>query len=223
MQNVREERRFKENLTILQKRLLKKVGSNLTINTNQSSTISSPRNENTLFYKKGNKDFAALYKLTFIDFNIIDLEQDSVKKKIRKDNFGHEIKKGGKHKIVFADELNFVKIDELDDIKDIEIKNNKIRRKESFNESIRNNDNEKIKSIRRFNSFDKSNKFVKKYFSKIYKVNNRKTKTYKFNNVDIIDFESTKKENKLNTYYLQKNLNFQDEGNVSCSCYCNIF
>ena len=223
MQNVREERRFKENLTILKKRLLKKIGSNLTINTNQSSTISSPRNVNRPFYKKGKKDFAALYKLTFIDFNSIDLEQDSDKKKIRKDNFGQEIKKGGKQKIAFADELNFVKMDESNDIKDKKINNKKNKRKQSFNENIRITNNEKIKSIRRFNSFDISNKFVKKYFYKIYNVNNNKSKPDKFNNVDIIDIESTKKENKLNTYYLKKNLNFQDEGNVSCSCYCNIF
>ena len=223
MQNVREERRFKENLTILKKRLLKKIGSNLTINTNQSSTISSPRNESRPFHKKGKKDFAALYKLTFIDFNSIDLEHDSDKKKIRKDNFGQEIKKGGKQKIAFADELNFVKMDESDDIKDKKINNKKNKRKQSFNENIRITNNEKIKSIRRFNSFDISNKFVKKYFYKIYNVNNNKSKSDKFNNVDIIDIESTKKENKLNTYYLKKNLNFQDEGNVSCSCYCNIF
>ena len=123
MQNVREERRFKENLTILKKRLLKKIGSNLTINTNQSSTISSPRNESRPFYKK-EKDFAALYKLTFIDFEGLELEQDSEKKKIRTDNFGQVIKKGGKQKIAFADELNFVKIDESDNIKDKKINNN---------------------------------------------------------------------------------------------------
>ena len=222
MQNVREERRFKENLTILKKRLLKKIGSNLTINTNQNSTISSPRNESRPFYKKG-KDFAALYKLTFIDFEGLELEQDSEKKKIRTDNFGQVIKKGGKQKIAFADELNFVKIDESDNIKDKKINNNKNKRKKSFNENIGNNNNEKIKSIRRYNSFDISNKFVTKYFYKIYNVNNNKSKPDKFNNVDIIDIESTKKENKLNTYYLKKNLNFQDEGNVSCSCYCNIF
>ena len=181
----------------------------MSISSYQSSTISSPRNENRAFYKKGKKDFAALYKLTFIDFNSIDLEQDSDKKKIRTDNFGQEIKKGGKQKIAFADELN--------------LNNNKNKRKKSFNENIRNNNNEKIKSIRRFNSCDISNKFVKKYFYKIYNVNNSKSKPDKFNNVDIIDIESTKKENKLNTYYLKKNLNFQDEGNVSCSCYCNIF
>ena len=44
-----------------------------------------------------------------------------------------------------------------------------------------------------------------------------------FNNLDIIDIESTKKENKLNTYFFRKNLALGDEDNVSCSCYCNIF
>ena len=222
MQNVREERRFKENVTILKKRLMKKIGSNLTINTNQSTTISSPRNEKRTPYKK-EKDFAALYRLTFIDFNSIDLEKDSEKKKIRTDNFGQEIKKGGKQKIAFADELNFVKIDEYEDIKDKKSKNNKNKRKKSFNENMESNNSEKIKSIRRFNSFDISNKFLMKYFYKIYNIINSKSKPDKFNNVDIIDIESTKKENKLNTYYLKKNINFQDEGNVSCSCYCNIF
>ena len=219
MKNVREERRFKENLTILKKRLLKKIGSNLTINTNQSSTISSPRNESRPFYKKG-KDFAALYKLTYIDFNSLDLEQTSEKKKTRIDNFGQEIKKGGRHKIAFADELYLLNTVDLGKEKK---KGNKNKRRNSFPKCKEENKNEKLKEIKRSNSYDISRWYLVKHFYNIYNINNLKEKPKKFINLDVIDFESTKKENKLNTYLIRKNIAIPDEDNVCCSCYCSIY
>ena len=234
MQNVGEERRFKENLTILKKRILNKLSHNLSINTNQSSTFSSPRfNKRRISPKE--EDFAALYKLTFIDFNSIEKETYSKKKKTRKDNFGQEIKKGGKQKIAFADELDFVKKENAEDENNKNKNNggnNKKKRKHSFSSSLcsknknnKNNEknNDKIKNIKRNNSFDVSYNYKMKHIYKIFNIINSKSKSKKFNNVDIIDIESTKKENKLNTYYLQKNINLSDEGNVSCSCYCAVF
>ena len=88
---------------------------------------------------------------------------------------------------------------------------------------ITKKNNDKMKNIKRNNSFDVSYNYKMKHIYKIFNIINSKYKSKKFNNVDIIDIESTKKENKLNTYYLQKNINLSDEGNVSCSCYCTVF
>ena len=224
MQNVQKEKRPKENLTMLKKSLFEKMQKKLTIELNNSSTLCSPR-KNIKTFNHLEKDFPALYKLTFIDFSSIDLDQTSEKKKTRKDNFGRKIKKGGKQKIVFADELDFVKPMKLDGKKINEEKNDKkykrritnIESKEEKNK--KKEKNELFKKFKRSNSFDISTK-------NCYGINNFyffKRKPSKFNNLDIIDIESTKKENKLNTYFFRKNLALGDEDNVSCSCYCNIF
>ncbi len=219
MQNVQPEKRNKENLTFLKKKLFTAIKKKLTINSDNSSTYWSPRNKNKARYQI-EKDFAALYKLTYIDFNSLDLEQTSEKKKTRIDNFGQEIKKGGRHKIAFADELNLVNTVDLGKEKK---KGNKNKRRNSFPKCKEENKSEKLKEIKRSNSYDISRWYLVKHFYNIYNINNVKEKPKKFNNLDVIDFESTKKENKLNTYLIRKNIAIPDEDNVCCSCYCSIY
>ena len=191
------------------------------IDSNNSSTFYSPRIRAKTFHKM-KRNIAALYKLTFIDFNSIDLENASEKKKTRVDNFGREIKKGGKQKIVFADELYLVKT--------IEEGKNKKGKKEASDKrrnsypKIKNEKkckDEKYKNIKRCNSFDICKRYLINHNIDNFCYNQKKPE--KFNNLDIIDFESTKKENKLNTYFFKKNIVVPDEDNVCCSCYCSIF
>ena len=111
MQNDNKEKRPEENLIVLQEKSNANNKNRHSIDSNNSSTFYSPRNRAKTFHKL-KRNIAALYKLTFIDFNSIDLENASEKKKKRIDNFGREIKKGGKQKIVFADELHLVKTKE---------------------------------------------------------------------------------------------------------------
>ena len=108
MQNDNKEKRPEENLIVLQEKSNANNKNRHSIDSNNSSTFYSPRNRAKTFHKM-NRNIAALYKLTFVDFGSIDLERTSEKKKTRIDNFGREIKKGGKQKIVFADELHLVK------------------------------------------------------------------------------------------------------------------
>ena len=204
MQNDNQEKRPEENLIILQEKANRNNKNRQSIDSNNSSTFDSPRNRAKTFHKM-NRNIAALYKLTFIDFNSIDLENASEKKKTRVDNFGREIKKGGKHKIVFADELYLVKTIE-------EGKNKKDKKKYK---------DEKYKNIKRCNSFDICKRYLINHNIDNFCYNKKKPE--KFNNLDIIDFESTKKENKLNTYFIKKNIVVPDEDNVCCSCYCSIF
>ena len=227
MQNVQNKNREIEDLTIIRKKYLGLFKQKLTLNSNNSLTYYSPRNRVKSLYRT-DKDFPAIYNLTYIDCNSKELEQTTEKKKTRIDNFGREIKKGGKHKIVFADELHFVKTKEIG--------KSKINKKGDKNESgfIRRNtysefreenmkNSEILKYGKRSNSFDISAKYLIKHYYNIYNLNKGKGKSNKFHNLDIVDFESTKKENKLNTYFLKRNLIIPDEGNVCCSCYCSIY
>lgn len=218
MQNEFQERGPKENLTILQETTLTKLQKNISSNSNLSSTDSSPRNKNSTFPKV--KTFTVLHK-SFSDINSINSESISEKKKIRTDNFGTKIKKKGKQKIIFADELLFFKASEKDE--KIKLKANKSMKRSNSFQKKRNIKDEFLKRNKRSNSFDIndiSNRCLNRYFYNNY---NYKIKQKKFINVDIIDFESTKKENKLNTYFVKRNLDLSNEDNVSCSCYCSIY
>ena len=191
------------------------------IDSNNSSTFYSPRIRAKTFHKM-KRNIAALYKLTFIDFNSIDLENASEKKKTRVDNFGREIKKGGKQKIVFADELHLVKnIEEGKNKKQDKNENNKKRRNSYPKIKNKKAKDETYKAIKRSNSFDLCKRYLINHNIDNFCYNQKKPE--KFNNLDIIDFESTKKENKLNTYFFKKNIVVPDEDNVCCSCYCSIF
>ena len=215
MQNV-SQNKIRSDLALNKKEILKyfpKHNSNPNLNApsiklffSESSTDASQRNSHPLIDSKEQR-FPGVCKLAFID-------SGRQQKKKRVDYFGKEIKKGGKHKITFADELYFVD-------KDKNNKDNKMLRNNSFSNYLSENKKifEFLKSNKRSNSFDISTKYC-------YGINNFyffKRKPSKFNNLDIINIESTKKENKLNTYFFKKNLVLGDEDNVSCSCYCNIF
>jgi len=218
MQNEFQERGPKENLTILQDTTLTKLQKNISSNSNLSSTDSSPRNKNSTFPKV--KTFTVLHK-SFSDINSINSESISEKKKIRTDNFGRKIQKKGKHKIIFADELLFFKASEKSE--KIKIKANKSMKRSNSFQKKRNIKDEFLKRNKRSNSFDINDisiRCLNRYFYNNY---NYKIKQKKFINVDIIDFESTKKENKLNTYFVKRNLDLTNEDNVSCSCYCSIY
>lgn len=221
MQNDNQEKRPEENLIILQEKSNRNNKNRQSIDSNNSSTFYSPRNRAKTFHKM-KRNIAALYKLTFIDFNSIDLENASEKKKTRIDNFGREIKKGGKHKIVFADELYLVKtIEEGKNKKDKKEANNKRRNSYPKIKKEKKCKDEKYKNIKRCNSFDICKRYLINHNIDNFCYNKKKPE--KFNNLDIIDFESTKKENKLNTYFIKKNIVVPDEDNVCCSCYCSIF
>ena len=220
MQNECQERGPEENLTIHQEAILTKLQKNVSLNSNSSSTISSPRNKNPIFPKE--KNFTDLHKLISIDSNSLNSEPESAKKKKRIDNFGRKIEKKGKQKIIFADELMFGGLCEKKE--NIKIKSNKsMKRSNSFQKKMIKK-NEFLKRNKRSYSFDINNIrircIIRYFYNNFYYY---KLKPKKFINVDIIDFESTKKENKLNTYFIKRNLDLTNEDNVSCSCYCSIF
>lgn len=153
-----------------------------------------------------------------INFTNIYLEET----KKRKDNFGREIKKGGKHKIAFADDLVL--------IKSFTPENN---RENIFRKYMRNKNysseknlkkiflNEKV--IKRSNSFSNDRNKMMKNLYNISKVKTKSKKKFNESFVHIIKVEKFKEENKLNTFSFKNRNSMAEEENVSCSCYCSIW
>ena len=152
------------------------------------------------------------------ELNNIFLEET----KRRTDNFGHQIKKGGKHKIAFADDLDIIKSlmpeKQENNIKHASRKSLRIKN----NTPLKNLRNSfiSIKNKKRSNSLKNDKSSIKRI---IYNISKRKTKKFKDSIVDIINVENLKKETKLNTYSIKNRVANAEEENVYCSCYCSIY
>lgn len=142
--------------------------------------------------------------------------------KKRKDNFGREIKKGGKHKISFVDDLDIIKsITPENGNEYISKKNGKI-----INLSSSKNLNRSlviIKEIKRTNSCKNDRSIMMKNIYNILKSKAKSKKNFTKSFVHIIDIENLKGETKLNTYSFKNRIALAEEENVSCSCYCLIW
>ncbi len=142
--------------------------------------------------------------------------------KKRKDYFGREIKKGGKHKIVFADDLDIIKSLELETKSEKHFqKINKLRR----SLSTKNNDFSlpSIITAKRSNSHNNSRLYLMKNIYNISKIKTKSRKKFKKSIVQVIKIENLKKQTKLNTFSMKNRIAIPEEENVSCSCYCSIW
>ena len=155
------------------------------------------------------------------ELNNIFLEET----KKRTDNFGREIKKGGKHKIAFADDLDIIKslIPEKPENNSKHISRKSMRIKNNTPLKNLRISFTSIKKAKRSNSLNNDRSSIKKI---IYNISKKKTKSQKkFKNsiVDIINVENLKEETKLNTYSIKNRVANGEEENVCCSCYCSIW
>ena len=142
----------------------------------------------------------------------------------RRDNFGNEIKKGGKQKIAFIDDLEIIQsLIQLDNIKNKSKKGKNV--KYSPSRIFIKKKLPKIKIIRRSHTFKSNHSFMMRNIYNISKKKINEKKNLEEHLVDVIKVESTKKENKLNTYSIKqvKNRINNEEEQVCCSCYCSIF
>ena len=142
----------------------------------------------------------------------------------RKDNFGQEIKKGGKHKIAFADDLDI--------IKSIIPEKGKEYISKKSNEFINLSSSKNlsgslpiIKEIKRSNSCKYDRSIIMKHIYNILKTKTKSKQKFKKSFIHIINVENLKGETKLNTYSIKnrKRIILPEEENVSCSCYCSIW
>lgn len=145
------------------------------------------------------------------------------KQKVRTDNFGHEIKKGGKHKIAFFDDLRIVNslkpIDNSPNDSNKKVKNKRF----SLNKN-RKNILLSIRTKKRSNTLVCDRSSMMKNVYNMSKIKTKSTKKFKKFFVDIINVENLKKETKMNTFSVKnRKLPLAEEENVSCSCYCSIW
>ena len=198
-------------------KLTKKLLLNNLSNENNEMPISKESTSRTII---SNYEFMNKYKIkSEKKLSIPFSEVNSSKSSIRKDNFGNEIKKGGKQKIAFADEIKVV--DSLfENNKNNKLKNN---RKKNFPSSkCLFEDILSINKIKERSLTPKSSKSsLIKIINNIYKYNINK-KYFEDLLVNVIKIESTKKETKLNTFFMNNRNNIEEEQQVCCSCYCSI-
>ena len=185
-----------------------------------SSTHKNSADSLKSLYQKGEKliESGMGGDATGIKKNLNKIYFEEVKQ--RKDNFGREIKKGGKHKIAFADDLDIIK-----SLMPENNVNGKLTSRQSMkirnNTPLKNLENNFIidKPIRRTNSLNNN---ITSMMKNIYNMSKIKTKKFKKSIIQIINVENLKQETKLNTFFFKRNPNAEEE-NVACSCYCSIW
>ena len=187
-------------------------------------TISTHKNSADSLSSLNSKSDAPFYAPLHIlgkkqNFTNIYLEEP----RIRRDNFGREIKKGGKHKIAFADDLDIIKslTPENPNVCDIK-KRGRINSSSSKNLNFKNSLS-KFKEIKRSNSFNCDRSSIIQSIYNISKKKRKSKKKLKDSIVHIIEVENLKSETKLNTFSIKKHVNLAEEEKVSCSCYCSIW
>ena len=168
----------------------------------------------------------SFHKEDFVNNLKIKLQQNEIKlldtpNKVRKDNFGNEIKKGGKQKIVFADEIKVA-----ESLKDINNKNPKNNKKKKNSMQL----NDEFLSItggnkRSYTPKNSRDLLIKSIYN-IYKYS-KKNKIFVDFLVNEIKIECNKKETKMNTFAVKKRnifkTNSEEEEQVCCTCYCTIW
>ena len=198
----------------------------------ESITVSTHKNSTDSYNLIKEKEAPFSSRFTVSELNIQRdigyLNTDRSKK--RKDYFGREIKKGGKHKISFADDLDIIKALSPD------INNNNTNIRENnksieIRKSLHNNLSQRkyllppiISTQKRPVSCNNSRFCLIKSIYNMSKIKTKLNNKFKESNINVINIENLKKETKLNTFLFNKNKTpVPEEENVSCSCYCSIW
>ena len=204
-----------EKLSLKKKVLFQELNTNDLININGSitGTTNSVKSTSSSSFRFFNK-LAIVSQKYSIKKN---LEEESTS---RKDNFGNEIKKGGKHKIAFADELNIIQsIMPMD--KNKNSKNNRIY---SPSKNLGKRSIFPIMRIRkRSSTINNSRTSMMKSLLNLTKNNTNKKRQLEGPLVDVINVECIKNETKLNTYSIKNRIINGQEQETCCTCYCSIF
>jgi len=204
-----------EKLSLKKKVLFQELNSNDLINFNGSinGTASSVKSTSSSSFRFFNKLPIISQKYTLKT----NLKEEPTS---RRDNFGNEIKKGGKQKITFADELNIIQTLGQTDKK----KDRKEERIYSPSKALDKRSNFPIMRTRKRSSTLKNSRAsMIKNILNIKKNNTDKKRELEGPLVDVIKIECIKNETKLNTYAIKKRTNEEQEQDTCCTCYCSIF
>jgi len=210
---------FTKNLLFNDYSGLKKVEN---INEFDKVTVSTHKNSADSYNLNTEKEipFSARTNTLNIQKDLSDISIEGQKK--RKDYFGREIKKGGKHKIVFADDLDIIKslAPEIKSERHCQ-KINKLRRSSPLKNNVFSLPS--IIATKRSNSPSNSRLCLMKNIYNISKIKTKSKKKFKESIVQVINIENLKEQTKLNTFSMKNRIAMPEEENVSCSCYCSIW
>ena len=205
---------LKEKLSLKKKVLFQELNANDLININGSINGTTNSVKST-----SSSSFRFFNKLAILSQKYSIKKNSEEEPTSRKDNFGNEIKKGGKHKIAFADELNIIQSIMPMDKK----KNSKNNRIYSPSKNLGKRSNFPIMRIRkRASTINNSRTSVMKSLLNITKKNTNKKTQLEGPLVDVINVECIKNETKINTYSIKNRIIEGQEQEVCCTCYCSI-
>jgi hypothetical protein len=154
------------------------------------------------------------------DNNDLTIEKTENKQniKVRRDIFGSEIKKGGKHRISFADNAHILRSRNKLPNGGTLLYRNRHRKSVDLENINSNNDIQKVRSIRRSLIDLQNDKFKRKYD---FENSDKKIKSL----VEVIEIQNYKEFNKITDDYIpEENKNSKDiQETVCCSGTCLIY
>ena len=191
-------------------------------------TSSTHKNSDDYYNSNKEKEIPFSTRITALELNMQkDIgETYTERPKKRKDYFGREIKKGGKHKICFADDLDIIKslTPEVNIVNNNKNSNTLNNNRKSLHLCERKYSLPEIILKERSNSSNNVKSCLIKNIYNITKIKTQLNKKFKESIVDVINIENLKQETKLNTFFVNKNKTaIPEEENVTCSCYCLIW
>ena len=164
--------------------------------------------------------FSNCLKTQNVKIKLSNIYSEAQKK--RRDNFGQEIKKGGKHKIAFVDDLDIINSITPVNVNKYFSKKNGKQIKNASSKNV-NGSLTVINEIKRSNSCKNDRSIMMKNIYNILKTKTKSKKKFKESFVQIIDVQNLKGETKLNTYSIKNRMVLAEEESVCCSCYCLIW
>ena len=188
-------------------------------NTIETSFHTASSKKNILFNIENENENKNKNKLNLKkNLNILFSQDELNKHNVRKDNYGKEIKKGGKHKITFADDLKLIQ-----SLMGNESLRNSAKKPKFFSLS------KTLKDIilpitstsKRSNTYKNNRTSTLKNIYNIFKKNLKNKRKLCMPLVNVINIQCIKEETKVNTYFFRNNTHKEEE--VCCSCYCSIY
>ena len=185
---------------------------------NNSSGNNSDKNINKLFNIKSKQNTFTDEKENKRYINVKESNDNNIQKKhIRKDVYGKEIKKGGNHRVTFADNVQMIK--------------SRIKLEESHNTAKNENNNDSIgdNKIKRVRTLKKSLLDLKNIKKMQEKFDMERTERKKMKLVDVIEIENYKEYNKNDYLYPQYGVyddlenKIDNQEAICCTGICFVF
>jgi len=186
-------------------------------NTIETSCHTASSKKNILFNIKNEKENINKLDLKK-NLNMLFSQDELNKPNVRKDNYGKEIKKGGKHKITFADDLKLIQ-----SLMGNESLRNSAKKPKFFSlsKTLKDIILPITSSSKRSNTYKNNRTSTLKNIYNIFKKNLKNKRKLCMPLVNVINIQCIKEETKVNTYFFRNKTAKEEQ--VCCSCYCSIY